>query len=207
MKRVAALLTILMLALASAGTAKEQQPARPFTIDDLLKVRRVSDPQLSPDGRWIAYTVADTDKSANKRTTQIYLISIDGGDPRQLTNEKQSSSQPRWSPDGKRLAFVSARDGEPQIWTIDLAESAQAKKITNLSTGVDGPVWSPDGMWIAFTSEVYPECASDDCNKQRAEQAASSKVKAKVADRLLYRHWNAWKEGKRTHVLVASTES
>jgi len=207
MKRGIALVVILTFSFASLGATKEQQAARPFTIDDLLKVRRVSDPQLSPDGRWIAYTVADTDKSANKRTTQIYLISIDGGDPRQLTNDKQSSSQPRWSLDGKRLAFVSARDGESQIWTIDLAETAQAKKITNLSTGVDGPVWSPDGKWIAFTSEVYPECMNDDCNKQRAEQAASSKVKARIAERLLYRHWNAWKEGKRTHVFVVSTDN
>src|SRR2546422_8242311 len=162
MKRGIALVVILTFSFASLGATKEQQAARPFTIDDLLRVRRVSDPQLSPDGRWIAYTVADTDKSANKRTTQIYLISIDGGNPRQLTNDRQSSSQPRWSPDGKRLAFVSARDGESQIWTIDLGETAQAKKITNLSTGVDGPVWSPDGKWIAFTSEVYPECTSDD---------------------------------------------
>jgi dipeptidyl aminopeptidase/acylaminoacyl peptidase len=205
MKRGVALLIILAFSLSSV--AKEQQPARPFQIDDLLKVRRVSDPQVSPDGRWIAYTIADTDKAANKRTSQIYLISIDGGEPRQLTNENQSSSQPRWSPDGKRLAFVSAREGESQIWIIDLADGAQAKKITNISTGVDGPIWSPDGKWIAFTSEVYAECANDECNKQRAEHATSSKVKARIADRLLYRHWNAWREGKRTHVLVVSTES
>ena len=111
MRRVLALLTILVMSL-SAAAAKEQQPARTFTIDDLLKIRRVSDPQLSPDGRWIAYTIADTDKAANKRTTQIYIIPNDGGEPRALTNEKQSSQNPRWSPDGKRIAFVSARDGE-----------------------------------------------------------------------------------------------
>ena len=97
MKRFAALITILILALASAAKVKEQQPSRSFTIDDLLKVRRVSDPQLSPDGRWIAYTIADTDKAANKRINQIYLISTDGGEPRQLSSEKQSSSSPRWS--------------------------------------------------------------------------------------------------------------
>ena len=192
--------------LASAVSGKTQAPARPFTIDDLLKIRRVSDPQLSPDGRLVAYTIADTDKAANRRTTQIYLISIDGGEARQLTSEKQSSTSPRWSPDGKRLAFISARDGESQIWVMN-ADGSEVKKVSSSATGADGPVWSPDGRWIAFTSEIYPECTTDDCNKKRAEAAAESKVKAKIADRLLYRHWTTWKEGKRTHVFVASTES
>ena len=208
MRRILALLTIVVLSLASV-MAKEQQAPRPFTIDDLLKIRRVSDPQISPDGRWIAYTIADTDKAANKRTTQIYLISTDGGEPRGITNDKQSSHSPRWSPDGKRLAFISARDRESQIWTIEPAEAATAslRKISNISTGADGPVWSPDGKWIAFTSEVYPVCTTDDCNRQQSEKAAATKVKARIADRLLYRHWTTWKEGKRSHVFVVSTES
>ncbi|MFY9608009.1 MAG: S9 family peptidase [Blastocatellia bacterium] len=208
MRRLITSAAIIALTFAIAAAGKTTQTARPFTIDDLLKVRRVSDPQVSPDGRWIAYTIADTDKPANKRTTQIYLVSSEGGEPRQLTNEKQSSSGPRWSPDGTRLAFVSARDGDSQIWTVVFTETGtgELKKVTNISTGADGPVWSPDGKWIAFMSEVYPECASDECNQKRAEQAATSKVKAKIAERLLYRHWSSWKDGKRSHVFVSPAD-
>ncbi|HKG20295.1 MAG TPA: S9 family peptidase, partial [Blastocatellia bacterium] len=157
---------IVVLAFASVVAGPAPQAARPFTIDELISVRRVAEPQVSPDGKWIAYTIADTDKAANKRTTQIYLLSIDGGEPRQLTSAPQSSSSPRWSPDGKKLAFISARDGAPQIWTLDVA-SGEQKKVSAISTGADGPVWSPDGRMLAFASDIYPDCASDDCNRER----------------------------------------
>jgi dipeptidyl aminopeptidase/acylaminoacyl peptidase len=207
MRRFVALFVILIMSLASVA-AKEQQPARPFTIDDLLKIRRVADPQLSPNGQWVAFTISDTDKAANRRITQIYLVSIEGGEPRALTSEKESSHSPRWSPDGKRLAFVSARGGESQIWTVDFSngETSALKKASSISTGADAPIWSPDGKWIAFTSEIYPECSNDECNKKQAEKIASSKVKAKIADHLLYRHWNGWKEGKRSHIFVVSAD-
>src|SRR5258707_9334699 len=123
---------------------------------------------------------------------------------RQLTNDEHSSSSPRWSPDGERLAFISACDRESQIWTIDVSSGA-LKKITSLSTGAGDPVWSPDGKWLAFASDVYPECKDDACNKKRAEEVAQNKVKAHVADRLLYRHWKSWKAGMRSHVFVVST--
>src|SRR5258708_26739309 len=107
---------------------------RRFTIDDLLKVRRVSDPQVSPGANLVAFTITDVDKTTNKSTTQIYLVPLGGGETRQLTNDEHSSSSPRWSPDGEKLAFVSARDGEAQIWTIDVSRGA-LKKITSISTG------------------------------------------------------------------------
>ena len=209
MKRLVSSIAIILLALTPVAAQKWQKPLKPFTIDELLQVRRVSDPQLSPDGRWIAYTIADTDKAANRRTTQIYLISSKGGDPRQLTNEKQSSTSPRWSPDGKRLAFVSGS----QIWTVEVTEAgtnapkaSAPKQVTNISTGADGPVWSPDGRHLAFVSDIFPDCKDDECNKKRDQEASESKVKAKLTDRLLYRHWASWKEGRRTHVFVVASE-
>jgi dipeptidyl aminopeptidase/acylaminoacyl peptidase len=199
MKRFSAVVIVLML------TAFAFAQERRFTIDDLLKVRRVSDPQVSPKGDLVAFTITDMDKAANKGTTQIYVVPLAGGEMRQLTNDEHSSASPRWSPDGERLAFISARDGEDQIWTIDVSSGA-LKKITSISTGAGDPVWSPDGNWIAFTSDIYPECKDDACNKRMADEHAQSKVKPHIAERLLYRHWKSWKDGTRSHIFVVSAQ-
>src|SRR5438132_9483900 len=199
MKRLFGISLITLFACLSVVVGQERR----FTIDDLLKVRRVSDPQVSPKGDLVAFTITDMDKAANKGTTQIYLVPIAGGEVRQLTNDEHSSASPRWSPDGEKLAFVSARDGDDEIWTIDVSSGA-LKKITTISTGAGDPVWSPDGSWLAFASDVYPECLSDACNKKRAEEKAQSKVKAHVATHLLYRHWKFWLDGIRSHVFVVS---
>lgn len=200
MKRFLAASAISLFVFASFAFAQERR----FVIDDLLKVRRVSDPQVSPKGDLVAFTITDVDKAANKSSTQIYLVPLSGGETRQLTNDEHSSSSPRWSPDGEKLAFISARDGESQIWTIDVSSGA-LKKITSISTGAGDPVWSPDGKWLAFVSDVYPECKDDACNKRRAEEVAQNKVKAHVAERLLYRHWKSWKDGLRTHIFVVAS--
>src|SRR5436309_499652 len=201
MKRYLIVSIIGLLAFATFAYAQERR----FTIDELLKVRRVGDSQVSPKGDLVAFTITDMSVTANKGTTQIYVVPLGGGEVRQLTNDEHSSSSPRWSPDGEKLAFISGRDGEDQIWTIDVSSGA-LKKITSLSTGAGDPVWSPDGNWLAFASDVYPECLSDACNQKRAEEKAQSKVKVHVATRLLYRHWKSWKDGTRSHVFVVSSQ-
>ena len=200
MKRSVISSTIVVLILTAVAFAQE---TRPFTINDLLKVRRVSDPQLSPKGDLVAFTITDVDVEANRSRTQIYVVPIGGGEPRQLTKGQSSSSSPRWSPDGQNLAFILARDGAPQIWTMNTS-GGDLKQVTTISTGAGDPVWSPDGKLLAFVSDVYPECKDDECNRKREEERNQSQVRAKIADHLLYRHWNAWKEGKRTHVFVVA---
>jgi dipeptidyl aminopeptidase/acylaminoacyl peptidase len=170
-----------------------------FTFNELVKLRRVADPQLSPDGKTVAFTIGDVDKEANRTLTQIYTVSVDGsGNPKQITKDTKSSSAPRWSPDGKRLAYTSGG----QIWTMDAEDGDNRKQVTKISSGAANPVWSPDGKWIAFNSDIYPECASDDCNAQKAAYAENGKMQAKVTERLLYRHWTEWRDRLRTHVFV-----
>ena len=197
MKRLPKLLLVCALALFASITVAAQG-AR-LTVDEILKIRRVGDPQLSPDGRFVAYTVTVPDVEGNRSRTQVYRIPSTGGEPKQLTDGAASSNTPRWSPDGRKLAYVTGG----QIWLMD-ADGSDKKQLTKISTGAGDPLWSPDGKWLAFVSDIYPECRDDECNKRRDSEVEANKVKAKVADRLLYRHWNTWKDNKRTHVFVVS---
>ncbi|MDI6767536.1 MAG: S9 family peptidase [Bacteroidota bacterium] len=181
-------------------------------IDDMFRIKRVSDPQLSPDGKWIAYVVTEVDKAANKMNSDIWLISSTGGEPRKLTASPSSDANPRWSPNSKTIAFVSGRSGDGQIWLINI-DGGEARQLTKISTGASQPVWSPAGNYIAFVSSVYPEFTdklfkeSDELNKKKNEDKEKSKVKARIITKLLYRHWNAWVDDKRQHIFVMNIET
>lgn len=197
MKQLLFLICVVPLFLVS-------QPKRAITFDDLIGMGRVSDPRVSPDGQWIAFVITYHNKVENKTNSNIYLVSVNGGEAKQLTSAKGSNNSPRWMPDGKSIAFVSTRDGEAQIWSIPVS-GGEAKKVSALSTGVAGLVVSPAGNWFAFNSEVYPDCPDDDCNQKKNEEVEKSKVRAKLFDRLPYRIWNSWKDGKRSHLFVMPT--
>jgi dipeptidyl aminopeptidase/acylaminoacyl peptidase len=197
MNRFVVLLAIFLFAATSFVTGQ----TRTYSVEDLMKVRRVSDPQLSPDGTRVALVIGDVNPDANRVANQIYLTSLEGGEIKQLTTGERSSTAPRWSPDGKKIAYATGG----QIWVMD-SDGDNKQQVTKISTEAAAPLWSPDGKWIAFTSEVHPDCSSDDCNKKKDEEAEKSKVKDHTTSRLLFRHWNEWRDVKRTHVFVVQSK-
>ncbi len=204
-------LLALIAGLLTHISAANASGKKPLTFDDLMRVQRIADPQISPDGKWIAYTVTVVDKEKNSRNTDIWIVPAGGGNPRQMTNAPGSDARPRWSPDSRQIAFVSTRDGSSQIYLLPL-DGRKPKKVTQIETEADGVLFSPDGKNLLFTSEVYPECDSADakkaiaCNAAKKRAAADSKVKAHTATRLLFRHWNSWKDGKRSHLFVVPAD-
>lgn len=193
----------LLLAFGCEIAAREAAK-HPITFDDMVKMHRVAEPQISPDAKWVVYTVATPDMDANRNASNIWMVSTEGGAPQQLTQSGHDSS-PVWSPDGKTIAFLSSRSGDSQVYLLSL-EGGEAQKLTKLSTGADLVKWSPDGKTIVFTSSVYPDCKDDDCNGKRDAEKEKSKVKAHVAEHLLYRHWTHWNEGKRAHLFVVPAD-
>ena len=175
-----------------------------LNFEDMMKLHRISGASISDDGKWAAYSVSTPDMQANRNVTNVWIVNTASGVSTQATQSGRDNS-PAWSPDGKTLAFISARDGSPQIYLLSM-QGGEAKKLTQLSTGADLFHWSPDGKSIAFTSAVYPDCRDDACNAKRDEDKEKSKVKARLYDHLLYRHWDHWSEGKRSHLFLISVD-
>ncbi len=193
-------------AVSPAMSATAGTPAGGFTVEAMLKLKRVSDPQLSPDGTRIAFVVTEVNQEANSRANHIWLVPTSGGAPKPLIASAKSDDTPRWAPDGKRLAFISTRDGASQVWIadVDAAGAVRAtRKVTNIATEASGVRWAPDGKSVVFVSDVYPECPTLECNQKTLAEHETSKVKTRVLEGLLFRHWTSWKEGRFSHLFVA----
>lgn len=251
-------LLLIGLAFLAFSFLAAAQSKHPFTFEDMMKLKRVGDPQVSPVGKWVIFSVVDVDLAANTKTPHIWIVPLssdshvsqnqgDMGHPnaredktggprvsdknesgvphvspnlrdvgsgeRELISD-QDADRPRWAPDGKHFAFLSTKEGSSQVWIAEFNNIEGAvtgvHKLTSIATEASGELWSPDGKNILFTSDVYPQCDGDPvtelaCNGRELEAQEKSKVKALIFEHLLYRHWNAYKEGKRTHIFVVPT--
>jgi dipeptidyl aminopeptidase/acylaminoacyl peptidase len=197
------LFVAVLLAVQSGATAQEAGK-HAITFGDMIQMHRVGEAQVSPDGKWVAYTVSTPDLDANRGVSNIWIVPTTGGASLQLTQSGHDSS-PVWSPDAKTIAFLSSRSGDSQVYLLSM-DGGEAKPLTHLSTGADNLKWSPNGKTIAFTSGVYPDCKDDACNSARDAEKEKDKVKAHIAEHLLYRHWTHWNEGKRSHLFVVPIE-
>jgi Tol biopolymer transport system component len=166
-------LTLAVLALGSAAALSAQNapaalPRVAPTVDQILSLKRVGSPEISPDGRWVAYTVRETNWDDNAYETEIWLADATGGAPRQLTDAKKSSQSPAWSPDGSKLAFISDRTDKRQIYLIN-PQGGEAEALTSLEDGVSNFSWSPDGRTIAYTATEPKTAAIKDRDKKYGE--------------------------------------
>src|SRR6185295_10626646 len=194
--RPAVLAFIALIAAAPAHAA-----GRPITVNDLLSLPRISEPRLSPDGTRVVYTVAVPDLNANRTARDVWMATLATGEARALTTGGHDGGA-RWSPDGKSIAFISTRNGSTQVYLMTADGSGSPRQVTSLSTVADGIVWAPDGQSIVFTSNVFPDCRDDACNAARSKARDENPSKARIYDRLLYRHWSSWSDGTRTHPFI-----
>ena len=193
MKKIFSLLIIFLIISISVFS----QTKRAITIDDLWAIKRIGTFVISPDGKTLAFTLTSYSFDTNKGNTDIYLIDSNGKNMRPLKNSEKNETEPKFSPDGKSIAFI--RDG--QIWLCNL-DGSNEKQLSNIYTEAAGFKWSSDGKKILFVSSVYPECTTQECNEQKDKAKDQSKVKAQIFTQLMYRHWNDWRGDKRSHLFI-----
>jgi len=189
--------------------ARDDAKRKPFSIEALYELASVGAPVVSPDGSMMLFTVTRYDLAKGKSNRDIHVVRRDGSGMRRLTRNAATDTSPAWLPDGKSFVFVSTRKDGSQLWKMSV-DGGEPERLTSISTGVGGPKVSPDGTMVAFTSSVFPEHGADDeANAKAIEARADNPIQAHVADELLYRHWTAYDDGRRTHVLVLdlATES
>ncbi len=173
------------------------QAKHPLTVDDLWAMKRIGSFDLSPDGKTIAFDVTAYNMDENKGNTDIYLINSDGSNLRPLKNSDKNESSPHFSPDGKKIAYLV----DDQVHTCNL-NGSDDEQVTDLYTGVDDYRWSGDGKNFLLISSVYADCGTQDCNKKKDDEKKESKADVRILTHLMFRVWNHWLNGKRSHLFL-----
>jgi len=173
---------------------------RPFDVRDLIAFERLSEPAVSPDGRQVVFTVSTLDLAANKRRSDLWVIGTDGRGLRPLTRHPDNDTSGTWTRDGRAVYFLSNRSGSSQVWKLSL-DGGEAQQLTTLPLDVGSFVLSPDGTTMALSMEVFPGTTAEETRK-RLDAMASNPATGKAYEQLFFRHWDAWKDGRRRHVFV-----
>jgi len=198
-------LIVLLLALAAPLAA-----LRPLTHEDVWTLRRLGAPHVSPDGRWVVFSVTEPDYNAEKSVTDLWIVPADGSAPeRRLTAVDGTESDPQWSPDSKRLLFRAKREDDEasQVYVLDMTGPGEARRVTSLSTGVDDPQWSPDGRSIAFSSRIYPGARTDEENAAEKKERKDRDYNVSAYDGFPIRYFDKWRDDRRTHLFVQDLDS
>ncbi len=199
----------LALAVALLSTPVAAQQRHTITHEDVFLMKRVAAPTISPDGRWIVFSVTEPSYTDGDQVSDLWLVPADGSaEPRRLTNSKSGESGVDWTSDSRRIAFSARREGDdaPQIYVLDLVGGGEAQRVTNLSTGASSPEWRPDGRAILFASMIYPGAATDSANRAAAAERKARKYNARVYDASPIRLWDHWLDERRPHLFVQSLE-
>jgi dipeptidyl aminopeptidase/acylaminoacyl peptidase len=199
--RLKCLFLFVLFACSGWSFAAGPNQTHPFSIHDMLAMDRISDPQVSPDGRLIVFVISKTDLEDNKRLTDLWLVDVDGTNLRRLTSNKAADSNPRWAQDGKSIWFVSGRSGSSQVWRIRM-DGGEAEQVTSEPLDVGNLIVAPDGRHVAFTMEVFPDCNTPSETKDRLDEIEKRKASGRIYDHIFVRHWDTWMDGRRSHLFV-----
>ena len=190
------------LALRLAAAAVDAP--HPFSVHDLLAMERISEPRVSPDGRRVVFTLRTTDLEGNAGRTDLWLVDVDGTGLRRLTSHSAADSNPCWTPDGQAVMFLSTRSGSSQVWRI-LLDGGEAVQVTDLPLDVGNLLLSPDGKLMAFSLDVFPDLPDARSTRQRLDEQSKRKSSGRIYDRAFVRHWDSWKDERRSHLFVMPT--
>ena len=194
MSRRTALVIALVLIAAAAHAEKH-----PFDVHDLVAMQRISDPRPSPDGEHVAFVVTTMDLEANTGRKDIWIARTDGSGERRLTDDPANDWAPRWL-DNATLFFLSSRSGSAQVWRLSLA-AGSAEQVTELPLDVGELVVGPRGSALFLGLSVFPDCEdSIPCTVRRLEEHEAQKASGMIFDKVFFRHWDTWKDGRRNHI-------
>ena len=204
--RLCCALSGLFFAVSSSAQSTQREP---FSVEHLVRLQRVGEPALSPDGRMVVFTVRETDMAANRGRQDLWMIDLEAKqpEPRRLTSHPENDHSPQWSADGAYIYFLSSRSGSSQVWRLSTSRGGEAQQVTDLPLDVGSFRIAPNSALIALTLEVFPDCEDLACTRERLDKHEAAKETGMTFDRIFVRHWDTWSDGRVSQLFVAVLEN